>query len=270
MRLFCCKNQAGRNVEQPNQQNIIGVGQFTVVHRLNNSIVRKAPVDKSDIYNTRAVEIEAQVYRHLGRHKRIARCLQCSENYIDLRYEAKGDLESYLSHHCVSDRVKYRMARQAVEAVIFIHGKGVLHSDLSARQFLVDKRYNARLSDFGGSSLQGSDAIIMENATHFLPRDEDAPNTVQSDIFALGSTLYEILVGRKPYEGLEDDKIQQLYLNKTFPSLDEIRSVSWRTIILKCWMSEYKVASDILKDVTIPPLISHIFSWRNSRTIRPN
>ncbi|OGM45012.1 hypothetical protein ABOM_005771 [Aspergillus bombycis] len=263
MWLICCNNQLSRSVKQPNQQNILGIGQFTVVHRLNNSIVRKIPSDKSDIYSTRAVEIEAQVYRHLGRHKRIARCLHCSDNYIDTQYEANGDLESYLRDHCASDRFRHRMVRQAIEAVIFIHGKGVIHSDLSARQFLVDKRRNARLCDFGGSSLHGLDAIIMENATHFLPRDEDAPNTVQSDIFALGSTIYEILVGHKPYEGLEDEKIQQLYSNKTFPSLDEIRVVPWRTVILKCWMSEYKVTSDILKDIPVPPLI---FSWRSSCT----
>ncbi|KAE8381987.1 kinase-like domain-containing protein [Aspergillus bertholletiae] len=262
MWLICCKDQAGRSVERPNQQNIMGIGQFTVVHRFNDRVVRKIPSDTSDIYSVRAVEIEAQVYRHLGRHKRIARCLRCSEDYVDLRYEANGDLESYLRDYCASDSFRHRMARQAIEAVIFIHAKGVTHSDLSARQFLVDKHCNARLSDFGGSSLQGSDAIIIENATHFLPRDEDAPNTVQSDLFALGSTIYEILAGHKPYGGLEGKKIPQLYSTKRFPSLDEIKDVSWRTVVLKCWMTRYKSASDIRKD--IPSLLSRILVWRGS------
>ncbi|QRD91184.1 kinase-like domain-containing protein [Aspergillus flavus] len=106
---------------------------------------------------------------------------------------------------------RHRIAQQGIEAVIFIHKKSVIHSDLSGRQFLVDKRCNARLSDFGGSSLQGSDAIARENAIHFLRRDKDAPNTVQSDIFAIGSTIYEILVGHRPYEGLGDKEIQLLY-----------------------------------------------------------
>ncbi|KAE8161285.1 kinase-like protein [Aspergillus tamarii] len=264
MWVLCCKIRDNRTIEQPTQHNIISIGQFTAVHRLNRSTVRKIPSDKSDIYDTRAVAIEAQVYRHLGRHKRIARCLQCSESHIDLRYEVNGDLESYLRSRCPSDGFRHRMARQAIEAVIFIHNKGVIHSDLCARQFLVDKRCNARLSDFGGSSLHGSDAIIMENATHFLPRDEDAPNTVQSDIFALGSTIYEILVGHRPYEGLEDEKVQRLYSNKTFPSLDQISDVSWRIVILKCWMSEYKITSDIQKDIPLLPPISHIFSRRKS------
>lgn len=111
---------------------------------------------------------------------------------------------------------KYRVARQAIEAVVFIHERDVIHSDLSARQFLVDKSCNIRLSDFGGSSLQGSGAIVVENATHFLPRNEDAPNTVQSDLFALGSTVYEILLDKKPYEGMKDEEIQRLFSDKVF------------------------------------------------------
>lgn len=188
-----------------------------MVHKLNDKIVRKVPSDKSYSYSIRAFEIEARVYRHLGKHKRIARCLACGDDYIDLRYEPNGDLEPYLKVHSVTDYFRHRVARQAIEAVNFIHQKEVIHSDLSARQFLVDERLNIRLSDFGGSSLQGSEAIVMENATHFLPRNEDLPNTVQSDIFALGSTIYEILVGQKPYEGKMDEEVQQLFFRKVVP-----------------------------------------------------
>lgn len=47
-----------------------------------------------------------------------------------------------------------------------------------------------------------------------LPRDEDAPNTVLSDPFALGSPIYEIFLGKKPYEGMEDEEVQRLFSEK--------------------------------------------------------
>lgn len=74
--------------------------------------------------------------------------------FFDLRYEHNGDLESSLKHNLTSHRAKCRIARQVVEAVAFIHGKDVIHSDLSAGQFLADGNNSVRLSDFGGSSTQ--------------------------------------------------------------------------------------------------------------------
>jgi serine/threonine protein kinase len=147
----------------------------------------------------------------------------------------------------VTDQFRYRAARQAIKAVAVIHRKQVIHSDLSARQFLVDKSLNLRLSDFGGSSLHGSEALVMEKATHFLPRDEDAPNTVQSDIFALGSTIYEILLGERPYGERTDDEIQTLYRQKAFPNLESIKDERWRRVIQKCWAGEYSTTADVLE-----------------------
>jgi serine/threonine protein kinase len=67
----------------------------------------------------------------------------------------------------------------------------------------------------------------------FLPRDDESPNTVQSDLFASGSTIYEILVGRKPYDGVDDEEAQRLYSNREFPTLEDIESTHWRNAILK-------------------------------------
>lgn len=247
----------------------ISVSQFTIVHKLNNKTAREVPLDKTYIYSTNGVDIEGRIYHNLGKHKRIAQCIRWGDDFVDLRYECNGDLELYLKKTPLTSKTKYRIARQAIEAVAFIHEKDVIHSDLSARQFLLDKSRNIRLSDFGGSSLQGSEAIVMENATHFLPRDEDAPNTVQSDLFALGSTVYELLLGEKPYEGMEDEEIQRLFSDKVFPTLDGIRDQQWRNIIQKCWTCQYSRASDILENIPSVPCLRRILAriqstFRNS------
>jgi len=149
----------------------------------------------------------------------------------------------------VDDAFRYGVARQTIEAVAFIHQKNIIHSDLSARQFLVDEKKNIRLSDFGGSSLHGSDAMVIEGPTHYMPRGEREPNSVQSDIFALGSTLYEILVGKMPYEEKPDEDIRRLYSEKVFP-LDQIGHEGWREAVRKCWMGEYKSADYVLRDMS--------------------
>lgn len=52
---------------------------------------------------------------------------------------------------------------------------------------------------------------------HFLPRDDTLPNTIESDLFALGSTIYEIFCEMRPYEGKEDDEIHDLFKKSVFP-----------------------------------------------------
>jgi hypothetical protein len=76
-----CQWLKDARAEQPTPQNIIGVGQFAIFHKLNNKIVRKVPSDKSYIYSVQAIEIEAKIYGHPGRHKRIAKCIRCGDEF---------------------------------------------------------------------------------------------------------------------------------------------------------------------------------------------
>ena len=79
---------------------------------------------------------------------------------------------------------------------------GMIHSDMALWQFFVDDNLNTRLGDFNSSQYPGQLALGFENALHCLPKDYEAPNTVMSDLFALGSTLYELIAGKTPYSKL--------------------------------------------------------------------
>ncbi len=92
---------------------------------------------------------------------------------------------------------------------MFVHGKGIIHSDLVVRQFLVNSTLHVKLSEFGFSSFSDGDVLGFENPSHHLPRDINGnmPRTFQSNLFAVGSTLYEVMTGKRPYEGKSDDTI---------------------------------------------------------------
>lgn len=248
--------------QDPRSRSIINVGQFSIVRKINNKIIRKEPKDKTDPANLHALKIEEQIYIHLGRHERIARYIDCHGDHLDLYHEKNGDLQLYLAKHKTTEKYRCRVARQAIEAVQYIHHRDVIHADLAAKQFLVDKALNVRLSDFGGSSLHGSEAMVRETVTHFLPRDIDAPCTVQSDIFALGSTLYEIFVGKLPYQGIDEEEISRLYSQGIFPSLEAVCE-GWRRVIDKCWRQHYRSADEALQDAPAKPSQSLLHQVRH-------
>jgi serine/threonine protein kinase len=232
------------------QQNLIAVGIFSVVHHVSDTLVRKLP-RTDDAFtlagNLQAISNEATIYALLGENPLIVRCLSIGEtlDHVDLEFYPHGTLMNYIQMYkeSISDASRIRWARQIIEAVALVHEKGIVHADLALRQFFLDSDFNARLGDFGASGYPGQEALGMEGASHCLPRNPDEPNTFVSDLFALGSTLYELWVGESPYRGLNDDLIENLYAKGDFPLVD---GVFCGSIIMGCWRCEFSSAKHVL------------------------
>ena len=190
---------------------------------------------------------EAYVYTLLGDDPLIANCLSrgVTEQYVDLQYYANGTLPDYIKKNkkTVSDELLARWSRQIIKAVARIHGLGIIHADLALRQYLLDDSLNARLSDFCGSGYPGQRALAIEGYSHCLPRDFDQPSTIGSDLFALGSTLYELWFGEPPFCALSDQDIEARYVQGDFADVAGIRCGS---IIRRCWRQEFSSADEVL------------------------
>lgn len=225
----------------------------------NNTVIKVPKIDDDDDgitqANRKATRNEASIYTLLGNHPNIAKCVYISpsKQHIELEYYQNGTLKDYVNEHRkrITDKHLTRWARQIIESINFIHLKGVRHSDLRLDQWLLHIDLNARLSDFNGSgydsnlalALEGSESINLERASHFMPRDPMDDSTVKSDLFALGSVLYELVVGQYPYESLDDMTIEALYRQGSFPS---VQGLFLGKVILRCWTARFQSASDIL------------------------
>lgn len=79
---------------------------------------------------------------------------------------------------------------------------------MTCGNILLDERLNAKLTDFGDSSLDGSPLLVSVTASHQCP---GPALSIHRDIFALGSTLYEIMTGNVPYDEVAEEEIKALY-----------------------------------------------------------
>lgn len=183
---------------------LLKIGIFAEVYLLNGTIIRKLPRSESD-EDLQPILHEATIYTILGKHPRIAECLSFGETkFVDVKYYPHGDLAAYTlnAKGTLTIDLQKKWFQHIIEAVVKIHEHDVIHSDLALRQFFLDDNLDARLGDFNSSQYPGHMALGYEKASHCLPRDYEAPNSFMSDLFALGSTLYELMALKAPYSEL--------------------------------------------------------------------
>ena len=105
------------------------------------------------------------------------------------------------------------------EALAAAHSVGVLHRDVKPNNILISRFGEPALADFGVSCLldSSSSASVLDvfSPQHAAPElMTRGVLTASSDIYALGSTLYQLVTGRPAFGGQERD----------------VRSIMWRAV----------------------------------------
>jgi Cft2 family RNA processing exonuclease len=106
-----------------------------------------------------------------------------------------------------------------------IHSCGLLYRDLQPRNVLLDEWGAPRLVDFDTATHVGDDDLgdlAQRPIEHMAP--EAALGTrfdVRSDLYALGTTLYELCTGRPPYAGTREEILAGLQAESS-PSIDRL------------------------------------------------
>jgi serine/threonine protein kinase len=128
-----------------------------------------------------------------------------------------------------------RLVEKCLEALVQIHGAGVVHGDLSPeniflvtdaplrRDGVLPEVFSLRLLDFESArriegSENGTGRPILGKAPYMAPElVKGSPLTMQSDLYAVGIVFYEMLVGRRPYSARTADEIRKLDANSFAP-----------------------------------------------------
>lgn len=210
----------------------------------STNTVIKTPHDED---RSEPMTIEQQIYERFtehGGHKGILVYHGPFESGIRLEYAPNGNLRSYLEDHAVDEKRKLLWAVQIAEALDFAHQCGVIHGDVTGANIFLDGRLDAKLADFAGSSLDGSPLLIGVTASHEYP---GPLQSAEADIFALGSTLYELMTESRPYAGLPDKVIEERYKRGQFPVTRSLGLVGG--IITKCWQAEYRECKQVVRDL---------------------
>ncbi|HFI0292592.1 TPA: Stk1 family PASTA domain-containing Ser/Thr kinase [Streptococcus suis] len=150
------------------------------------------------------------------------------QQYLAMEYVDGLDLKRYIKEHApLSNADAVRIMGQILLAMRLAHTRGIVHRDLKPQNVLLTRDGVAKVTDFGIAVAFAETSLTQTNSmlgsVHYLSPEQarGSKATVQSDIYAMGIILFEMLTGRLPYDGDSAVTIALQHFQTPLPSVRE-------------------------------------------------
>ncbi|KAI2612239.1 kinase-like protein [Hypoxylon fragiforme] len=153
---------------------------------------------------------ELLCHRRLGAHPNIVNLVHSFETdahvYLVLEYCSRGDLYEAIrtGYGPLETEHVRRFMLELVDAVAYMHSKGIYHRDIKPENIFLDESGSMKLGDFGlATTDKWSYESTVGSDRYMSPEQYDSAGAgyspAQADIWAIGICLLNILFSRNPF-----------------------------------------------------------------------
>lgn len=198
-------------------QEVLGVGGMAIVykarcHRLNRLVAIKILKDEysKDEEFCRRFHAEGEAVAMLG-HPNIVSVYDVSNtggaDYIVMELIDGISLKQYMEKKGVLNwKETLHFAIQICKALEHAHSRGLVHRDIKPHNIMVLKNGSIKVTDFGIARVMSKSNTLTKEAlgsVHYISPEQAKGGRVddRSDLYSLGTVMYEMITGRPPYDG---------------------------------------------------------------------
>jgi serine/threonine protein kinase len=249
----------GKQFDEYRLEKLLGHGGMARVYRAVDTRLNRYTAIKvidapfrNDTEYAKRFEIEAQAIAQLD-HPNIVTIYRYGE--VDgLLYMAMQYIEGVNLEQLIFDLPKgeflpldeiLKILRQLCDALDYAHQRGVIHRDIKPSNIMIDNNERVFLTDFGLALLTevGTMGEIFGSPHYIAPEQaiSSAGAVPQSDYYALGVTLYEMLTGRLPFDVENPMDLAMMHMSESPPPPRQFRpdlSPALEAIVLKLLAKE--------------------------------
>ncbi len=151
------------------------------------------------------------------------------QQYIVMEYVGGGSLKKFCTEtNLLPVRQAVLVIFKICRALDYAFQNGVIHRDIKAANILLSDRDDIKISDFGTAQISHSthtqiDGFVGSPAYMAPEQINEEPPSVQTDIYSLGVSMYELLVGRLPFQASNSVAMINKILNEAPTPIQTIR-----------------------------------------------
>ena len=119
-----------------------------------------------------------------------------------------------------------------LSALAAAHLIGIIHRDVKPENILISKDGRIKVADFGlarnmtmAQTMTAESSVVLGSVSYLSPEQvQRGIADARSDVYAIGIVLFEMLLGKKPYDGETPIQIAYRHVNDRIPNVKEFKS----------------------------------------------
>jgi len=146
-----------------------------------------------------------------------------------VRGQTMKDMLDFRGSIPLAEAVSYML--QLTSALFYAHQHNIIHRDIKPQNIYVMPDGTIKLGDFGIAQAEGVDDELTKTSeivgsVHYLAPEiaQGKPASIQSDIYSIGVTFYELLTGHVPFEKDTPINVAVAHIKEKFPPVKKYLS----------------------------------------------